>query len=191
MNQVKGAVRVVEGDRIEPVLTAPIPVVGVLDNLRSAFNVGNIFRLAEATRVLRLVTCGYTASPPHPKLARTARGCDTLVPCCRFDTAAAAVQSLRDEGFTTYGVETVDGAASPWQVQFSFPAAFVFGNEALGVSREALDQCDAFVQLPCFGRKNSINVGNCAAVVFFQAVEQWLAQMNYRKTDRDSNRNQA
>ena len=162
-----------EGDRPSDVDTPPMPCVVVLDRLRSAFNVGNVFRLAEATRVTQVITCGYTATPPHGKLAKTARGCDELVPCTHAVDAESVLRNLREEGTTVYGVETVEGATSVWETTFKFPLAIVLGNEALGISAEALPLCDEFVELPCQGVKNSINVANCAAVVLYTALQQW------------------
>ena len=109
-------------------------MVVVLDRLRSAHNVGNVFRLVEAVRGEGIVTCGYTATPPHAKLAKTARGCDELVHCEHVETGADAVRTLRDAGHRVYAVETVEGAESVWDTQFEFPCALVLGNEALGVS---------------------------------------------------------
>lgn len=153
-----------------------MPVALVLDSLRSAFNVGNIFRLAEATRAQEVVTCGYTATPPHPKLAKTARGCDSLVPHRHAESVTGALESLRSAGFAILAVETAVGAQSVWDVRFPFPTALVLGNEALGISNSALEACDGVLQLPCFGRKNSVNVANCAAVVLYAALRQWLEE---------------
>lgn len=168
--------RVADRDRAEPPPGPALPVTLVLDRLRSAFNVGNLFRLAEAVRAERIVTCGYTATPPHPKLAKTARGCDLLVPCEHHPTALAAVQALRRAGSWVCAVETVVGAPLLWDVPLRFPAAFLLGNEALGVSPEALAECHAVACLPALGRKNSINVANCAAVALYEALRQWRAQ---------------
>jgi 23S rRNA (guanosine2251-2'-O)-methyltransferase len=167
--QVEMSVR----DRDEPVVPLPLPITVVLDRLRSAYNVGNIFRLAEAVRAERVVTCGYNATPPHPKLARTACGCDRLVPCEHHACAAEAIQTLRAAGYWICALETAVGAPTVWDLSCRFPAALVFGNEALGVSAEALAQCDAVVRLPALGIKNSINVGNCAAVVLYEVWRQW------------------
>jgi len=165
--------RVITGDR--PAGTAEkLPVVLVLDRLRSAFNVGNIFRLADAVGAEEVITCGYTAAPPHPKLEKSARGCDAIVPTRRAETAAAAVTDLKARGYTIYAVETAESATTAWETEFRFPAAFVLGNEALGVSGEALLPCDGIVCLPCRGIKNSVNVGNCAAVVLYEALRQWM-----------------
>lgn len=168
---------VVAGDRSEPLSTVTIPVVAVLDRLRSAFNVGNIFRLAEALRIERIITGGYTATPPHEKLAKTARGCDQMVPYQHVDNTAEAIRKLKAKNYTIVAVETVPSALSVWEMEYSFPLALVFGNEAEGISSPGLELCDATVRLPAFGRKNSINVGNAAAVVLYEATRQfWLTR---------------
>ena len=167
-------VRIITGDRDAPPTAVSLPVTVVLDNLRSAFNVGNILRVADAVRVSGVVTCGYTASPPHPKLAKTARGCDTVVPCRPAPNTAAALGELRRQGCRIYGVETAATATVFWETSFVYPMALVFGNEALGLSEDTLSACDAFVALPAYGMKNSINVGNCAAVVLYEVLRQWL-----------------
>ena len=160
------------GDCTGKSATARLPVMLVLDNLRSAYNVGNLFRVAEATCAAGICACGYTAFPPHIKLEKTARGCDALVPCRHYATSAEAIAELKSLGYAVYGVETVEGAPMYWEAQYSFPAAFVLGNEALGVSDEALALCDGFVSLPACGVKNSINVGNCGAVILFDCIRR-------------------
>ncbi len=167
----EGAPKVRLGDQSEP-REETLPVVVVLDTLRSAYNTGNIFRLADAVNAQAIYACGYTPCPPHEKLAKTARGCDETVPCRHFDTAAQAIDDLKSQGYAVYGVDTVEGAGVYWETPLRFPAALVFGNEALGISQEALSRCDGFLQLPACGRKNSINVGNCAGVVLFEALRQ-------------------
>ena len=127
---------VLEGDRDVPVRQDVIPVTVVLDRLRSAFNVGNIFRIAEALRVECIVTGGYTASPPHEKLAKTARGCERLVPVRVAPVTADAVRQLKSDGYTVYGVETAEKAFCCWDADYRFPAAFVLGNEAVGLSED-------------------------------------------------------
>jgi 23S rRNA (guanosine2251-2'-O)-methyltransferase len=163
-----------QGDR--PDSGAPRqPVVLVLDRLRSAHNVGNIFRLAEVCRFEAVYTCGYTATPPHPKLAKTARGADTLVPCRHFADSPAALRELAAAGYHLLAVETVAGAPPPWDAPMSWPLALVFGNEALGIDPAALALCHGYTRLPVFGSKNSLNVGNCAAVLCYEAVRRLTA----------------
>jgi tRNA G18 (ribose-2'-O)-methylase SpoU len=148
------------------------PIVIVLDKLRSAFNVGNIFRLADSCAAERVVTCGYTATPPHPKLTKTALGAEEFIDSTHYNTSLEAVRALKSEGYQVVGIETVEGAPRIWDVTFDFPVAFVFGNEALGVEKDTLEECDLIARLPAFGQKNSLNVANCASVVIYQAIQQ-------------------
>ena len=144
----------------------------VLDRLRSAYNVGNIFRIAEAVGAKEVVACGYTASPPHPKLEKTAMGADKLVPCRTAATSADAVRMLRDEGVKcVVAAEVVPGkSVFAWEYEYTFPMALVLGNEALGIAPETLELCDGIVELPMAGRKESINVGNAAAAILYAVV---------------------
>ncbi len=148
------------------------PIILVLDNLRSAYNVGNIFRLAEVCRLEKIVTCGYTATPPHPKLQKTARGCDRIVPFEHYETASDAILELKAAGYFTVAVETVRNAAHIWDADLRFPVAFVFGNEALGIAESTLEYCDSVACLPVFGSKNSLNVSNCAAAIVYSSIQR-------------------
>lgn len=169
----KNGLKYKRGDRLTPLVRQPMPVVVVLDKLRSAFNTGNIFRIADAVRVESVITCGYTPAPPHPKLTKTARGCQDTIASTTAESSSAAVRDLKSRGIYVYAVETTENAVPVWYISLQFPAAFVFGNEALGVADEALALSDAQISLPCLGVKSSINVGNCAAVVLYEALRQW------------------
>lgn len=160
------------GDQVAP-REAVLPVVVVLDVLRSAYNTGNIFRLVDAVNAEAIYACGYTPCPPHEKLAKTARGCDETVPCKHFDHTEDALAELKSRGYTIYAIDTVVGAQCYWDAKLKFPAALILGNEALGISSQALALCDGYIQLPACGRKNSINVGNCAGVMLFEALRQF------------------
>lgn len=153
-----------------------LPVHIVLDNLRSAFNVGSIFRLADAVRAAEVVTCGYTAHPPHHKLEQTALGTTHSVTWRHFPDTAAALEDLRAAGCRLVAVETARGSIAYHRFEPGFPLAVVFGNEALGVSRPALELCDSVVELPVLGYKNSVNVATAAAVVLFELARRagWL-----------------
>ena len=147
-------------------------IVLVLDRLRSAHNVGNIFRVAEAIGAAEIICCGYTPAPPHPKLEKTAMGADQMVPCRTFATSLEAVNALRAEGFAQV-IAAEPGPDSPdaWEVDYQFPLSIVFGNEALGVEENTLKEVDFCVGLPMLGEKASINVGNsCAAIVYAVAA---------------------
>ena len=152
------------------------PVHIVLDNLRSAFNVGSIFRLADATRIAEVVTCGYTAAPPHPKLKQTALGTTGSVPHRHFNTTVEALKVLRNGRVRLVAVETAAGAVPYQRFEWPSPVALIFGNEALGVSQSVLKLCDSVVEIPVFGYKNSVNVATAAAIVLYRILEtrSWL-----------------
>jgi 23S rRNA (guanosine2251-2'-O)-methyltransferase len=147
-------------------------IVLILDRLRSAYNVGNLFRLAEVAALDGIYTCGYTATPPHPKLAKSARGCDALVPCTHFANSASAVAAAQAEGRMVVAIETVADAPNIWDLELQMPLALVLGNEALGIDETALAACDAVARLPVFGSKNSLNVANCASAVVYDILRR-------------------
>jgi tRNA G18 (ribose-2'-O)-methylase SpoU len=143
----------------------------ILDRLRSAHNTGNIFRIADAVAAKEIICCGYTPAPPHPKLAKTAMGAEQNVKFRHFDSSADAVQALRLEGVRQIlAVESGLQGTCAWEKEYMFPLAIVFGNEALGISKETIQLCDGIVNLPMFGMKSSINVGNCAAAVLYAVL---------------------
>jgi tRNA G18 (ribose-2'-O)-methylase SpoU len=146
------------------------PLYIILDNLRSAFNVGSIFRLCDAMRVSGLYLCGYTASPPHVKLDKTSLGTVGYVPWKKFPSAADAVRCLKDRGIPVWAAETTSESIPYNAAEYPSPLGLVFGNEALGVSRDVLDMCDALVEIPLHGFKNSINVAASCAVIGFAAL---------------------
>lgn len=145
----------------------------VLDRLRSSFNTGNIFRLADAVGAKEVVCCGYTPAPPHPKLAKSAMGADRTVPFRKFGRTVDAVRELRSKGCCVLAVEVSDQSQHVWDYDCRFPLALVFGNEALGVDPAASAECDGIVSLPMFGAKTSVNVGNCAAAVLYSIIEKY------------------
>ena len=145
----------------------------VLDRLRSAHNTGNIFRIADAVVAHEIIACGYTPYPPHPKLEKTAMGSDKFVKCRHFETSLEAVTALRNEGYKMIlSVETGNNSVCTWQKKYEFPLALIFGNEALGIEQNTIDTCDGIIGLPMFGKKISINVGNCAAVVLYFVISK-------------------
>jgi tRNA G18 (ribose-2'-O)-methylase SpoU len=149
------------------------PLYIVLDNLRSAFNVGAIFRLCDAMRVQGLLLCGYTAHPPHVKLEKTSLGTIEYVPWQWFPDAMDAVAWLREREIAVWAAETCSHAIPYTQAAWPERAAIVLGNEALGVRRDVLEACDTVVEIPLYGFKNSVNVATACAVVGFAFVEHY------------------
>ncbi|HBM15520.1 MAG TPA: RNA methyltransferase [Lentisphaeria bacterium] len=143
----------------------------ILDRLRSAHNTGNIFRLADAVGAYEVIACGYTPCPPHPKLTKTAMGSEKYVKCRHFESSLEAVRVLRNENYRMIlAVETGENSVCAWQKDYLFPLALIFGNEALGVDKDTVSECDGIIGLPMLGKKISINVGNCAAAVLYSVL---------------------
>ena len=145
----------------------------VLDRLRSTFNTGNIFRLANAAGVREVICCGYTPAPPHPRLEKTAMGADRWVKSRSVPDTLEAVRELKRNGVYVAAAEVTDGADLVWDHAFRFPLALVFGNEALGVDPRVLAECDGVVCLPMAGSKTSVNVGNCAAAILYSILGKY------------------
>lgn len=144
----------------------PPEITLVLDRLRSAHNVGNIFRIAEAIRAKEVICCGYTPCPPHPKLAKTAMETDKMVPYRWCRSSLEAIRQLRSEGVRQIlAAEWNEKSVPVWRQKYQFPLAIVLGNEALGVSGDTLAEVDGCIGIPMFGEKSSINVGNAAAAI--------------------------
>ena len=152
------------------------PIHVVLDNLRSAFNVGSVFRIADAVRAEEVIPCGYTCCPPHHKLEQAALGTTGSVPWRRFETTNEALVELRSRGIQLVALETAEDATPYDDFDFRRPVAIVLGNESLGVSQSVLRMCDGVIDIPVFGFKNSINVAAAAAVVLYDLVRRydWL-----------------
>jgi tRNA G18 (ribose-2'-O)-methylase SpoU len=152
------------------------PVHLVLDNLRSAFNVGAIFRLADAVRAAEVIPCGYTACPPHHKLEQTSLGTTESVPWRRFALTTEAVAELSQRGIQVLALETAAVATPFHRFSYRFPVALVLGNEALGVSQSVLAMSHGVVEIPVAGFKNSVNVATAAAIVLYELMRRggWL-----------------
>lgn len=153
------------------------PLILVLDNLRSAFNVGSIFRTADASRIEKLVLCGYTPRPPNPKLLKTSMGTLEFVKWEHVQSAREAVIGLQKCGVSVFALETTNTSHSLFTAALPRPSALVLGNEALGVSDEVLRRVDGIYEIPLFGFKNSLNVASAAAVSVFEVLRQWNLPM--------------
>lgn len=168
-----------ELDRPTPEALASLPrhpVAVVLDNIRSAYNVGSVFRTADAARLTHVYVTGYTPTPEHIRVAKTALGAEHTVPWSHWPEHAPLLDRLRADGFTIAALEQTDeptdiGSLGPSQ----FPLAFVLGNEVKGVRQEILDRCDLALEIPQYGAKHSLNVAVAAGIAAFGLVAQWQA----------------
>lgn len=149
-----------------------LPIIIMLDNIRSLSNVGAFFRTADAFRIEELLLCGITACPPHREIHKTALGADETVKWRYFKTTEDACQQLKEEGYHIYAVEQVEGSMPLQDFEFAERTAYILGNEVEGVSEEALPYCEGAIELPQVGTKHSINVSVCAGIVMWKAFEQ-------------------
>ncbi|HEU5051650.1 MAG TPA: RNA methyltransferase [Hanamia sp.] len=158
------------------------PVVAVLENIRSAYNVGSVFRTADAFLIDAVYITGYTAVPPHKEIKKTALGAEESVDWKYFETAMQAVTHLKENGYKVFAVEQVTNSISLETIS-EIPAekiAFVFGNEVSGVEEETISLCDGCVEIPQFGMKHSLNISVAAGIVLWEAVKnfQFAAKNN-------------
>jgi len=141
-----------------------VPVHLVLDNLRSSFNVGSIFRTAEALGARSIHLCGYTPTPENSKTGKSALGSDLWVEWKYWESTLECLDFLHKEGVILYGFETTACAVDLRESLPVFPCALVLGNERYGLSETILKRMDHLLQIKMTGRKNSLNVSICAAI---------------------------
>ena len=151
---------------------AKLPVVLVLDNVRSLSNVGAVFRSADAFRIGELFLCGITACPPHREIHKTALGADETVPWRYFNTTEEACRELKSMGYRIFAVEQVEGSVMLQDFKAEPNTAFILGNEVEGVSDDALPFCDAALEIPQEGTKHSLNVSVCSGILMWNIFEQ-------------------
>jgi len=149
-----------------------IPIIIVLDNIRSLSNVGAFFRTADAFRIKALYLCGITACPPHREIHKTALGADETVKWRYFETTEAACQQLKADGYGIFAVEQIEGSVPLQDFVFEPHTAYILGNEVEGVGEEALPFCNGAIELPQEGTKHSLNVSVCAGIVMWKIFER-------------------
>ena len=148
-----------------------LPIIIILDNIRSLSNVGAFFRSADAFRIGELILCGITACPPHREIHKTALGADETVKWRYYESTEAACQALKSEGYRIFAVEQVEDSVPLQDFKFEPQTAYILGNEVEGVSEEALPYCEGAIELPQAGTKHSINVSVCAGIVMWRVFE--------------------
>lgn len=151
------------------------PLHVVLDNLRSAYNVGSIFRTSDACAAAHMHLCGMSAHPPHRKLEKTALGAFEYVPWTYYERVKDCIASLHASGIPVVAVEVADNAVPYTQFDWPKPVAVVFGNEVTGISESVQRLCDATVCIPMCGYKNSVNVATAAGVLLYGVLAAWNA----------------
>lgn len=157
-----------------------LPLIVVLDDVRSLYNVGSVFRSCDAFRVEAVYLCGITATPPNAEIHKTALGGEDSVDWEYFKTTEEAVEKLKQKGYFVYSIEQVEGStklqnlaethSSLTTIHSSLPSGYavIFGNEVKGVKQNVVDMSDGCLEIPQFGTKHSLNVSVTAGIVVWE-----------------------
>ncbi len=156
--------------------SSKLPLVVVLDHVRSLYNVGSVFRTADAFRLSGVFLCGITACPPHPEIHKTALGAEDSVMWQHFERTEDALEALRQEGYTLLAVEQCEGSTmiQHFEPERNKKYAVVLGNEVKGVQQQVVDSCDGCLEIPQFGTKHSMNVSVTAGIVMWHFAQSFL-----------------
>ena len=151
-----------------------LPLVIVLDNIRSVYNVGSVFRCADAFRIKKIILCGITAQPPQAEIHKTALGAEDSMEWTYYKDTLQAVEDLKKEDYRITAVEQVEHSVKldEWKIIPYKPYALVLGNEVKGVQQTVVDCCHESLEIPQFGTKHSLNVSNTAAIVMWEYFRQ-------------------
>lgn len=146
-----------------------LPVVVVLDNVRSMHNVGSVFRTADGFSVEKVILCGITAQPPHREIEKTALGATLAVDWIHFEDTLVAIDTLRAQGYQIIAIEQAENSTmlNAFKPNTDQKYALIFGNEVNGVSDEAMEKIDECIEIPQFGTKHSFNIVISAGIVLW------------------------
>jgi 23S rRNA (guanosine2251-2'-O)-methyltransferase len=156
-----------------------LPVIVVLENIRSAYNVGSVFRTSDAFLIEAIYIIGYSAKPPHKEVKKTALGAEETVTWKYFKTTAEAIEDLKKDGYKVFAVEQAVNS-HPLQrmdVKEDGKLAVVFGNEVTGVEQSTIHLCDGCIEIPQLGMKHSLNIATAAGVVLWELIRSKLNEI--------------
>ena len=154
--------------------TSKSPIIIILDNIRSAHNVGSIFRTCDAFLINEIILCGITATPPNKEIRKTALGSSESVDWRYFDNIEEVVLSLKKEGFQIISIEQADKSLKleKFSPKKNEKYAFIFGNEIKGIDQKIIDISDNIIEIPQFGTKHSLNVSVSAGIVIWDVFSK-------------------
>ena len=144
----------------------------LLDNIRSLYNVGAIFRTSDAVLVKKVFLTGITGSPPRKEITKTALGAEELVPWEYHEEAVEVIKKLKADGVKIVAVELAHEAKHYLEADYDFPVCFVLGHEVEGISDEVMELVDLSIYLPMLGRANSLNVATCYGIIVYDALNK-------------------
>lgn len=147
------------------------PIYLVIDEVLDTYNIGSMFRLADAIAAEKVYLCGNMEYPPSIKIHRSSVGTDKWVPWEKVDKIEEAIKKLKSDGVQIVAVEQHKSAVPYWELKPQFPIALILGHETTGVSKSALKLADQIIELPMLGINNSFNVWGSAAVVAYKLIE--------------------
>lgn len=155
-----------------------MPVIAVLENIRSAYNVGSVFRTADAFLLEAIYITGYTAKPPHKEIKKTALGAEDTVEWHYFENAESAILQLHELGYKVYAVEQVENSISleKFVSNRNDKIAVIFGNEVSGVEQSTIEKSDGCIEIPQLGMKHSLNIATAAGVVLWELVKACITK---------------
>ncbi len=153
-----------------------LPLVVVLDNVRSQHNVGAVFRTADAMRIERVILCGICCCPPNQEIHKTALGAEESVEWQYYKDTLDAVKDLQSQGYTVYAVEQAHDSVTLEEIaeqtaNSQKPIAVILGHEVFGVQQEVVDNCTQCIEIPQYGTKHSMNVSVTAGIVMYRLSE--------------------
>lgn len=150
-----------------------LPLIVVLDDVRSMYNIGSVFRTCDAFRVEAVYLCGICQTPPSTEIHKTALGAEESVDWKYFKTALDAVEELKKQGYTVFSVEQVEHSTKlqTFVPQKGLKYAVVMGNEVKGVHQEVVDASDGCLEIPQLGTKHSMNVSVTTGIIIYKFAE--------------------
>jgi len=143
-------------------------IVVLAHNIRSAFNVGSIFRTSDAAGVSRIILSGYSAHPPHPKLLKVSLGAEEIIPYEKCGQGWRKIDEFKKQGYQIVALEKTRQAKNVFRLRPTFPLVLILGNEKKGLSPKILKRCDQVVFIPMRGRKESLNVSVAFGIAVYQ-----------------------
>ncbi len=155
--------------------TERFPIYVLLDNIRSLYNVGSIFRTADAARIEKIILCGITGQPPRKEINKTALGAVESVPWEYAENAVDVVKKLKEKGVRIIALEHTSKSIPHWEFKYSFPCCLVIGNEVWGIQDLVLNEVDDALEIPMFGAKHSLNASVAFGIAVYRIVEQYLS----------------
>ncbi|MDR2086780.1 MAG: RNA methyltransferase [Dysgonamonadaceae bacterium] len=159
---------------------AKIPLVVILDNVRSLHNVGSVFRTSDAFLLEAVYLCGITATPPHAEIHKTALGAENSVEWRYFENTSDAVEELKQRGYEIIAVEQAENSVAADKFSSgNEKRAVILGNEVKGIDQKVMNQCDSCIEIPQFGAKHSLNVSIAAGIIIWEMFKSYRLKQSH------------